>query len=89
LISIAEGFQQKSTGDGAMNGCVGALDGFLLRLKAPLPEQCCGNVSAYYSGHYYCYGRNLQAVCISNCCFLYFAVAQERQTMLRQSRRQR
>jgi hypothetical protein len=38
LISIAEGFQQKSTCDGARNGCVGALDGFLVRLKAPPPE---------------------------------------------------
>jgi hypothetical protein len=38
-ISIAEGLQQKFTGDGAMNGCIGALDGFSVRLKATLPEE--------------------------------------------------
>jgi hypothetical protein len=28
MISIAEGLRQKSTSDGAMNGCSGAPDGF-------------------------------------------------------------
>lgn len=28
--AVAEGFKAKSTGQGAMNGCVGSLDGFLL-----------------------------------------------------------
>jgi hypothetical protein len=75
IISIVEGFGQKSTGNGAMNGCVGALDGFSVRLKALSPEECGGNVSAYYSGHYCYYGINLQAFCNRNYCFLYFAVA--------------
>ncbi len=46
IISIAKGFWQKSTGDDAMNGCVGALDGFLVRLKALSLEECGGHVSA-------------------------------------------
>ena len=75
INSTAEGFPWKSTGGGAMNGCVGALDGFLLRIKAPSQEECRGNVSTYYSGHYCCYGVNVQAMCDSECCFLYFSVA--------------
>ena len=72
---IAEGFQRKSTGDGAMEGCIGALDGFLLRITAPSKNECGGNVTAYYSGHYCCYGLNVQALCDSDCQFLYFSVA--------------
>jgi hypothetical protein len=52
IILIAEGFRQKSTSDGAIYGYVGALDGFLIRLKGPSPEEFGGNVSGYYSGHY-------------------------------------
>jgi hypothetical protein len=44
------------------------------------PEQFGGNVSAYYSGHYCCYGIYLQAICDSNCCFLYFAAAAPEKT---------
>ena len=29
---------------------------------------------AYWSGHYMTYELNVQAVCNSNCCFLYFGV---------------
>jgi hypothetical protein len=59
-----------------MTGCVGALHGLLVRLKAPLPvEESSDNVSAYYSGHYCWNGIHLQAICNSNYCFLYFAVA--------------
>jgi hypothetical protein len=47
----------------------------LVRLKAPSPEEFVGNVLAYYSGHYCCYGINLQAICDSNYFFLCFAVA--------------
>jgi hypothetical protein len=58
-----------------MNGCIGALDGFLLRIKALSQEECGGNVPAYYSGQYCCYGVNVQPMCDSECCFLYFSVA--------------
>jgi hypothetical protein len=56
-------------GDSAMNGCVGSLDGFLLRIKASSQEKCGGNVSTYYSGHCYCYRVNVQTMCNSKCCF--------------------
>jgi hypothetical protein len=80
LISIEGGFWKKSTGDDEMNGYVGALHGFLVRLKAPSPEEGGGNVSTYFSGHYCYYGINLQGICNSNCCFLYFAVAAPEKT---------
>jgi hypothetical protein len=74
LTTVAEGFKSKSTGEGAMNGCVGSLDGFLLQIKAPSHEEC-GNVPAYYSGHYCCYGINVQAMCDSECHLLFYALA--------------
>jgi hypothetical protein len=49
LTAIAERFKSKSTGQGAMNGCIRSLDGFLLQIKSPSHEEC-GNAPAYYSG---------------------------------------
>jgi hypothetical protein len=36
LDGLKDGFANKSR-DGIMRGCIGALDGFLLRIVAPLP----------------------------------------------------
>ena len=33
------------------------------------------NPSSYYSGHHYCHGLNVQAICDASCCFTLFAVA--------------
>ena len=74
LTAVADGFKSKSTGEGAMTGCVGSLDGFLLRIKAPSHAEC-GNVPAYYSGHYCCYGINVQAMCDSECRLLLHSLA--------------
>ena len=55
-------------------GCVGALDGLTVLIKAPSASEA-ENVLAYYSGHYKHDSLNIQAM--SNHCgtFLYFAVA--------------
>ncbi len=74
MKAICEGFQSKSTGQGPRYGCVGSLDGYLLRIKAPTAEECGGNVPAYYSGHY-CYRLNVQALCDSECSLLFYSVA--------------
>jgi hypothetical protein len=74
LTAVADGFISKSTGEGAMTGCVRSLDCFLLRIKAP-SHAACGNVPAYYSGHYCCYGINVQAMCDSDCHFFYSLAA--------------
>jgi hypothetical protein len=74
LTAVADGVKSKSTGEGAMTGCVRSLDGFLLRIKALFHAEC-GNVLAYYSGHYCCYGINVQAMCDSECHFLFYPLA--------------
>ncbi len=53
LNYVREGFKRIST-DGVMNGCVGTLDGYLLRITAPSFAEC-QNVAAYFSGHYCTY----------------------------------
>jgi hypothetical protein len=62
-----EGFQRISK-DGVMNGCIGALDGYLMRITAPSYAEC-GNVGAYFSGHYCTYGVNVQVMCDADCLF--------------------
>jgi hypothetical protein len=57
-----------------IDGCVGCLDGLLLRIQTPSSSET-GNVKAYFSGHYQAYGVNVQAVCDSRCRFVYAAIA--------------
>jgi hypothetical protein len=73
LDIVRQGFQGISW-DGVLNGCVGALDGYLQRIAAPSYKDC-GNVGAYFSGHYCVYGVNVQAMCDADCRFLFFSVA--------------
>jgi len=53
-----------------LEGCVGALDGWLCQINVPLGRDT-SNISACFSGHYQCYGINVQAVCDSRCRFTY------------------
>ena len=55
---------------GAMHGCIGVIDGWLCPIKAPSVDEC-GNVNAFFSGHYQTYGLNVQAVCNYKCQFVY------------------
>jgi hypothetical protein len=64
-------FQGKSS-FGVLDGCVGALDGWLCRIKVPLGKDT-SNIRAYFSGHYQCYGVNVQAACDSRCRFTYLS----------------
>ncbi len=57
-----------------LNGCIGALDEYLQCIAAPSYKDC-GNVGAYFSGHYCVYTVNIQAMCDADCCFLFFSVA--------------
>jgi len=65
-------FQNKSS-NGVLDGCVGALDGWLCRIKVPTQKET-ANISAYFSGHYQCYGVNVQACCDARCRFTWFSV---------------
>jgi hypothetical protein len=73
LSSLHAGFKNISYA-GVMDGCVGVLDGYLMQISAPSQAQC-GNVTAYFLGHYCSYGVNLQAMCDADCCFTFFSIA--------------
>jgi hypothetical protein len=73
LDKLQQGFQ-KISWDGVLNGCIGALDGYLQCIAAPSHKEC-GNVGAYFSGHYFVYGLNIQATCDSDHSFLFVSVA--------------
>jgi hypothetical protein len=60
LNYIWEGFERVST-YGVLNGCIRALDGYLLQITAPSFAKC-QTVAAYFSGHYCTYGINVRAV---------------------------
>jgi DDE superfamily endonuclease len=69
---VKDGFVDKSTG-GVFEGCNGALDGWLCQIQTP---HICDtpNHMTYFSGHYKCYGVNVQAMCNSECQFMYIGV---------------
>ena len=68
----ASEFQNKSF-KGAIGNCVSAVDGYLMRIQVPSKKEV-KNVRSYFSGHYKCYGVNIQAACDSECRFQFIAV---------------
>ncbi len=58
---------------GIFNGCVGALDGWLCRVRVPSANEA-KKVKEYFSGHYQCYGLNIQATCDASCSFTSLSV---------------
>jgi hypothetical protein len=73
LRHASAGFESISYG-GIMRGCIGAMDGWLCAIQVP-PSAAVGNVITYFSGHYQCYGVNVQAIVDHLGRFLYMAVA--------------
>ena len=73
LEQLASQFEANASRS-VFRGCVGALDGLTVFVKAPSAAEA-KNVLAYYSGHYKHDSLNIQAM--ANHCgkFLYFAVA--------------
>ena len=72
LQQLANGFSSISSSDGLFDGCVGAIDGWLCSTIQP-PDVI--NKRDYFSGHYQCFGLNIQAVCDHKLRFIYFGVA--------------
>jgi hypothetical protein len=72
LLTFERNFQERSSSQGLMRGCVGAIDGYFVKTDQP-----CGIADpvAYYSSHYESFGMNVQAVCNSRLEFIYFSVA--------------
>ena len=62
--------QAKST-HGLISGCGGCIDGLLIEIKYPSERKCGSSPNSYYSGHYFCFGLNIQAVCDINMCFIF------------------
>lgn len=71
---VAKGFESISGTNGILNGCVGVLDGYLLQTTTVSRSEV-GNVKAYFSGHYQCYGVNIQGMVDSRCRFLFLGAA--------------
>ncbi len=71
LKQLALEFQNKSN-FGIMDGCVGALDGWLCRIKVQLGKDT-SSIASYFSGHYQCHRVNIQALCDARCRFTYMS----------------
>jgi hypothetical protein len=67
------GFASSRTTDGIINNCAGVVDGYLLCIKTPAKTEV-KNVKSFFSGHYQCYGMNVQAVADHHSRFLFLAV---------------
>jgi hypothetical protein len=67
LHQTAAAFESHST-HGICNGCIGALDGWLCQVQVPSANEA-KKVKEYFSGHYQCYGLNIQATCDASCSF--------------------
>jgi DDE superfamily endonuclease len=72
-VEVANGFRSISFNEAIMN-CIGAIDGYLLRINTPSKKEA-GNVKSYYSGHKQSHGINIQAMCDHHSRFLFFSVA--------------
>jgi DDE superfamily endonuclease len=68
ITTAAASFKQLSTNQ-FLAGCVGVMDGLLLRIKVPAASEV-GHVKSFYSGHYSAYGVNVQAACDHRCRFI-------------------
>jgi len=73
LLEAVGGFASTST-ECATKNCVGVVDGHLMRIKVPNKKEV-PNVRSFFSGHYQCYGVNIQAVADHHSRFVFFAVA--------------
>lgn len=71
--AAAAGFRQISF-RGCIDNCVAVVDGYLVEIITPSKKEA-GNVRSYFSGHYQCYGVNVQAACDHLCRFVFIGVA--------------
>ena len=73
IETMAENFAGLSSHN-LFTGCVGAIDGYLCLIKRPSHKKV-DHVLSFFSGHYQCYGVNIQACCDHLCRFTYVAIA--------------
>ncbi len=58
-LKVVELEYQNKSSNGLLDGCIGALDGWLCHVQVPAQKET-SNISAYFSRHYQCYGVNVQ-----------------------------
>ena len=73
IEEVIAGFASVSQ-DGIINNCAGVIDGYLLWIHVPAKNKV-KNVKSFFSGHYQCYGVNIQAVADHHCRFTFIAFA--------------
>ncbi len=72
LRDLAQRWSEVSTAYSLFDGYLGSLDGLLQRTEMPFDVT---NQVDYFSGHYQCYGLNMQAMCDPDLIFMYAACA--------------
>ena len=72
LLEMAGRWSNVSTAFGLFMHNLGAIDGWLPRTEMPRDVT---NQTDYFSGHYHCYGLNVQAMCDPDLAFTYLCVA--------------
>lgn len=73
VTAAIEGFASISNG-GVIHNCASVIDGYLMRIKVPSKNEA-ANVRSFFSGHYQCYGVNIQAATDHISRFTHFAFA--------------
>jgi len=71
LDNLANEWSRLSTAQRVLDGFCGAVDGWLATTEAPFDVP---HPADYYSGHYQCFGINVQAMCGPDLAFLYAGV---------------
>lgn len=59
---------------GVISNCIAAIDGYLLKIITPSKSEV-GDVRSFFSGHYQCFGMNVQAACDAHCRFVFIGIA--------------
>ena len=76
ICDAARRFQSRSSEE-VMRGCIGAIDGILIKIKQPTLKET-RNLCAFFSGHYQHMGLNVQAVVDSCLRFTFVCIAAPR-----------
>ena len=71
LDNLANEWSRLSTAQRVLDGFCGAVDGWLATTEAPFDVP---RPADYYSGHYQCFGINVQPMCGFDLAFLYAGV---------------
>ena len=72
LKTIADGFQESTSNHPALYGCVGALDGYAVRIRRPSLHEVANPLD--YVNRKGFFSLNMQAICDAKCRFLFISI---------------